>query len=332
MIAALYALSAAMVIGGSAAVVQGFPYVRLESGLAMVIAGAVTAASGMVLFGLGVVAAGLKRVERAFDTRRIVEAAATAQEFGRSDPALAPSPELGRISDAAPPVLAPEPASTRPVLPTLGVLGGAGAALAGRPQAEPTFDDALFEADPLETPSPRDRPHPILTRPDPAPEIPSHEAPSFKTDLSEPELPLPGLTPVAAPDPVPEEPVDPPEPSPAGIAPEDDLFASPASPPADRETEADALALRPSLDDDRKPGSPEPEAVEPEAGGAGMGESETAKPEVVGRHSSGGNTYVMFADGSIEAETPQGRFTFGSLDELKAFVNAGGEGGTRGAA
>ena len=52
---------------------------------------------------------------------------------------------------------------------------------------------------------------------------------------------------------------------------------------------------------------------------------------MVGRYASGGNTYVMFADGSIEAETPQGRFTFASLDELKAFVDAGGE-GARGAA
>ena len=40
----------------------------------------------------------------------------------------------------------------------------------------------------------------------------------------------------------------------------------------------------------------------------------------------------MFEDGSIEAETPQGRFTFASLDELKAFVDGGGETGTRGAA
>ena len=39
MIAALFALAAAMIIGGCAAVIQGFPYVRLESGLAMVIAG-----------------------------------------------------------------------------------------------------------------------------------------------------------------------------------------------------------------------------------------------------------------------------------------------------
>ncbi|PJI54290.1 hypothetical protein CTI14_17190, partial [Methylobacterium radiotolerans] len=53
MIAALFALAAAMIIGGCAAVIQGFPYVRLESGLAMVIAGSVAASSGAVLLGLG---------------------------------------------------------------------------------------------------------------------------------------------------------------------------------------------------------------------------------------------------------------------------------------
>ncbi|KIU29643.1 hypothetical protein SR39_23150, partial [Methylobacterium radiotolerans] len=75
-------------------------------------------------------------------------------------------------------------------------------------------------------------------------------------------------------------------------------------------------ALRPSLDT-----PPEPEPA-PQA----------APRTVVGRYASGGNTYVMFEDGSIEAETPQGRFTFASLDELKAFVDGGGESGTRGAA
>jgi hypothetical protein len=48
-------------------------------------------------------------------------------------------------------------------------------------------------------------------------------------------------------------------------------------------------------------------------------------PTVVGTYSSGGNTYVMYSDGSIQAETPTGRFRFVSLDELKAFIAAGGE-------
>jgi hypothetical protein len=33
----------------------------------------------------------------------------------------------------------------------------------------------------------------------------------------------------------------------------------------------------------------------------------------------------MYADGSIEADTPEGLFKFTSLDELKEFIASGGE-------
>lgn len=46
---------------------------------------------------------------------------------------------------------------------------------------------------------------------------------------------------------------------------------------------------------------------------------------VVGQYASGGNSYTMFSDGSIRAETPAGERRFGSLDELRNFVAAGGE-------
>ncbi len=41
-------------------------------------------------------------------------------------------------------------------------------------------------------------------------------------------------------------------------------------------------------------------------------------PEVLDAHEFGGNRYVMFSDGSVEAETSDGTFRFGSLDELEA--------------
>jgi hypothetical protein len=48
---------------------------------------------------------------------------------------------------------------------------------------------------------------------------------------------------------------------------------------------------------------------------------------VVGTYSSGGNAYTMYADGSIEADTPTGHYSFKSLDELKDFIASGGEDG-----
>ena len=55
--------------------------------------------------------------------------------------------------------------------------------------------------------------------------------------------------------------------------------------------------------------------------------AEPSGPAVVGTYNSGGNAYVMYADGSIEADTPTGRYRFKSLDELKDFIAAGGEDG-----
>lgn len=43
-------------------------------------------------------------------------------------------------------------------------------------------------------------------------------------------------------------------------------------------------------------------------------------PTVVRTYTAGGHTYMMFSDGSIEADTPEGVFKFGSIDELKAFI------------
>jgi hypothetical protein len=48
-----------------------------------------------------------------------------------------------------------------------------------------------------------------------------------------------------------------------------------------------------------------------------------AEPAVIGRYTSGNTTYVMFADGSIEAETPTGVLHFASLADLKIYVEGG---------
>jgi hypothetical protein len=48
-----------------------------------------------------------------------------------------------------------------------------------------------------------------------------------------------------------------------------------------------------------------------------------AEPAVIGRYTSGNTTYIMFADGSIEAETPTGILRFASLADLKSYVEGG---------
>ncbi|MDB5596738.1 MAG: uncharacterized protein JWM36_3699 [Hyphomicrobiales bacterium] len=44
------------------------------------------------------------------------------------------------------------------------------------------------------------------------------------------------------------------------------------------------------------------------------------EPTVIGRYQTDGTAYVMYSDGSIDAETDRGAFRFGSLAELKAFI------------
>jgi len=274
MIAALFALAAAMIIGGCAAVIQGFPYVRLESGLAMVIAGSVAASSGAVLLGLGVLALGFRRVERAIGRVPV--------PAGRATPGAAPADES---RTRLPPIL---PAAPAFIVPSV---------------VEPPFDPERPRIEPsLELRSDEIASPPIAAEP-----------PKAAEPAPVPLFPIPAVTrdePAIEPKPEPR----PEAPQPARvIAPEDDLFAAPEEPPAPQD---EPPPLRPSLDT-----IPEPEP-----------EPKTETRIVVGRYASGGNTYVMFEDGSIEAETPRGRFTFASLDELKAFVDGGGESGARGAA
>jgi len=55
---------------------------------------------------------------------------------------------------------------------------------------------------------------------------------------------------------------------------------------------------------------PEPEPEEASAG----------PPALLGRYSAAGANYMIFSDGSIEAETIEGAFTFPSMDDFKRFI------------
>lgn len=57
-----------------------------------------------------------------------------------------------------------------------------------------------------------------------------------------------------------------------------------------------------------------------ERGLADAGASAAAPPRIVGRYQASGVDYVMYSDGSIEADNGGARRRFGSLTELKAFI------------
>ncbi len=45
-----------------------------------------------------------------------------------------------------------------------------------------------------------------------------------------------------------------------------------------------------------------------------------AAPQVVGRYTAGGAKYMIYSDGTIEAETEEGAFRFASMGEFKSYV------------
>jgi hypothetical protein len=44
-------------------------------------------------------------------------------------------------------------------------------------------------------------------------------------------------------------------------------------------------------------------------------------PTLVGRYTAGGASYMIFSDGTIEAETSQGAYRFASMGDFKAFLS-----------
>jgi hypothetical protein len=77
------------------------------------------------------------------------------------------------------------------------------------------------------------------------------------------------------------------------------------SPPAPAPARPSPPPARPVKDDQRSPP---------------RGDSDGVK--VIGRYESEGTTYVMFADGSIDASSGRGAFHFSSMAELKVFMDA----------
>ncbi len=64
--------------------------------------------------------------------------------------------------------------------------------------------------------------------------------------------------------------------------------------------------------------APRPKAPPPEPAPA-VAEAPLA-PEVVARYAMGDAKYVLMSNGAIEAETPEGRLSFASMEEFRAYV------------
>lgn len=94
-------------------------------------------------------------------------------------------------------------------------------------------------------------------------------------------------------------------------------FSEPAMTPAPSPVLDDASDREAApINENRKGHLPSLEALEQAA------QEPPPPPTLVGRYSAGGANYSIFSDGSIEAQTDQGAFKFGSMSEFKAFIAA----------
>jgi hypothetical protein len=310
MIIALLALAVAMILGGLLTTLFGWDIVLVERGWTMVIAGSVTAASGAILLGIAAAVSKLSRIQSLLSQLQ----EETAREAVVAVPQSVAGPSLAAASG--------------------GVIAAAAVADADEPEAKDEAQPVLplfmeeerreREEDEVQVAEWPERPRvdePILPFPPRTTPAPAPLREEDETDMKVPDFLLAERDRDTD-----EEPrvmdgadiynrdlKDEREPEPQDID-EHDHRVEPVAeiePERGPEPDLEPAPIQPDLEEE-----PEEESV-PES-------SEPAT--VVGTYNSGDNKYVMFSDGSIEAQTPSGVFRFKSLDELKEFIAAGGEG------
>jgi hypothetical protein len=289
MVIALFALAFAMIVGGLMAIVQGWDIVQVERGWSLVIAGSVGAAGGALLLGIAAAVARLTAIRS--------DLAQLRERLGRQEPSLPPAPVYDPVAAASAGLLAGGGSSG-------GLMSPDGSKEPAEDDAQPTLPLFLRPGDQEGEKRPEPDPLLDLAAREPAPDEEDREAePHAPAADAEARLP-------------------------------DDFFEDRErrAPERDREPLAEAedddhpwLRRRPEPKfETEAEREPEPEEVGPDATEEPPAEDSPAT--VIGTYTSGPNRYVMFSDGSIEADTPQGVFRFGSLDELKQFIASGGEG------
>jgi hypothetical protein len=309
MIIALLALASAMIVGGLLAAFFGWDIVLVERGWTMVIAGSICAASGALLLGIVAAISKLAQIESRLSMLR-----GGFAEYRRVEARSSDGDPAGGIGLAG------------------GLAAGQGAAAAEdeRPdESQPTLP--LFEEGErreqdettvaiAEWPEERD-PAPIIPFPPRTASV--HPAPR---DEEEPDLKVPDFLLAGRH----RDTQDEMRVTDAVLDPDDRQEEDREREARDRDEDDQRLEPAPDLEPAPEPASEtEPAADEDDRETAREEEAspdETGTATIIGTYNSGDNKYVMFSDGSIEAQTPSGVFRFQSLDELKEFIAAGGEG------
>lgn len=317
---AIMVVAVAMVVAGLIAMITGSGMIALERGWSAVIAGTIGATGGAILFALALLLRELNRLPQRLETF-------VPGEDVPADPGIALAP------------VAPRPLEPKAELPisaetiqSVAPVQNETPASKRRPIIAPA---ERIEPVPVRAPEPAPAPPEIDGQgPDDArPKAPPVVVPPRNEASEEAVVPVigpgemmhsvfPDFSPRDRIGPRAAEPVDSPiedaKPTMTETLAAND--AAEVEEPGVDEEQTDKAELAPDV--------PAPATEPPDEAQAtpAANEDKEAEPSVVGTYSSGGNVYVMYADGSIEADTPDGVFRFGSLDELKAYIASGANG------
>jgi hypothetical protein len=350
------ALGALLALCGAFAISAGYGIIQVERGWAGVIAGATALSGGIVTIALGFILhslSGLRALHKTGKGLTPLPGELREDEASelRPEPGLAFNPESSMVPEAGQPPAAMSPAASsriwpqHPTRPNLtaarSVSKTRGTVLPAAPRDSQAAIEPPSEPMPDEVAAAKSQDE-AKTRPASAPEGEAPAEPAWNAD-DEPGL----FDDDKAKEPpietqLQETHIDTGEPEtesgprvtePAETASIDAIFSEhyPIEPEPD-----------PALDARKEGAEPSPEALEPasldpappflsearpaadprEPSPPGVPAASEAGLAIVGRYESEGTSYVMYADGSIEARSERGVFHFQSMAELKAFMEA----------
>ncbi len=292
----------AMAVAGAYEMVAGYGDILSERGWSAFIAGAVLVSGGLVTMALGMTVRAVDRLRAAIFSDRLALQGA---------PARAEQPELGLPAAMPTPVAQPDLFPHEPTFeqaPTAPVLAAAPIEHALVHEPYPT----VAEPPPLELESRREPLEAAGAEPQHDDWL-DHSFAELEREMAarhDPPAPAPvHAHPVASPEPEREpEPVVAPEPAPPAHEPH----------PAPEEP-----AVEPTPHGSIAAASAAAEPVAALADQATVSAREApAASAVIGRYESEGTSYVMYADGSIDAQSEAGVYRFASMAELKTFIES----------
>lgn len=306
---ALFVLGILLIAAGGYFLFAGSHVIESGRGWSSVIAGTTALTGGIITLALAGVVKGLE------DLKEILVSAAAQPQSVVAFATETPVATEADMEMLIAPNLGPAPAGVEPAPP---------------PEAEvpiPVQESPATAPDVLPSPLSKERPRfapkfaPRSTPAEPAPAIAElRRRVAEDLVLDWPALKLPPLSPAQEPSPAAEEPIE--EPAEFYSLPPlhfDDLGEHyTQSYPEGAIEEAEEYAAEEAHENEPLP----PPLPETPAAAASLEPAElpsaTAEPKAIGRYEAAGTLYVMFSDGSIEAQSPQGTRRFKSMADLKA--------------